>query len=82
MWRDNVVEKRLRSHLDEASDELALGIIVEGGRDGVETRLEEVAVLEAALFKRMHVNYFGRNKRGVRIPRQEHGRQACFPRQP
>jgi hypothetical protein len=37
--------------LDNASDELALGIGVKGGREGVETRLEKVAILEAALCK-------------------------------
>jgi hypothetical protein len=47
--------------LDNASDELALGIGVKGGRDGVETRLEEVAILEAALFKK-HMSYFGRTE--------------------
>jgi len=38
--------------LDNASDELALGIGVKGGREGVETRLEWVAIVEAALCKK------------------------------
>jgi hypothetical protein len=48
---DNVVEKWLGSHLDNASDELALGIGVKCGREGVETGLEKVAIVEAALCK-------------------------------
>jgi len=35
--------------LDKASDELALGIGVKSGREGVETRLEKVAIVEATL---------------------------------
>jgi len=35
--------------LDDASDKLALGIGVKGGREGVETRLERAAIVEAAL---------------------------------
>jgi hypothetical protein len=42
--------------LDNASDELALGIGVEGGREGVETRLEKVAIAEAALCKQNKQN--------------------------
>jgi hypothetical protein len=65
---DNGVKKRFGPHLDDASDELALGIVVKGRRDGVETRLEKVAILEAALLKAKHIWInWEEPKRGVRI---------------
>jgi hypothetical protein len=77
---DNVVEKWLGSHLDNASDELALGIGVKNGREGVEARREKVAIAEATLCKQANESFL-RNHNNVIIPRQEHGRQVCSARQ-
>jgi len=41
---DDVVEKRLSPDLDDACDELALGVVMKDGGQGVETRLEGVAI--------------------------------------
>jgi len=48
--------------LDNASDELALGIGVKNGREGVETRLEKVAIVEATLYRQGNKSFLKNHK--------------------
>jgi hypothetical protein len=43
--------------LDNAGDERAHGVVVENGREGVETRHEKVRILEARLCKQANESF-------------------------
>lgn len=54
---DNVVEKWLRPDLDDACDELALGVVMKDGGQGAETRLESVAIGKTTLCKQTNQSF-------------------------
>jgi hypothetical protein len=48
--------------LNNASDELALGIGTKNGREGVEAGLEKVAIVEATLCKQANESFLRNHK--------------------